>query len=153
MSRFAHEKNFALVIQAYEAMRRIRPDARLVLVGDGPLEKQLKQRNVGCVIAGRKVNGELARHYASADVFLFPSMSETWGNVTLEAMASGLGIVAYDYAAAREVLRHGETPCSRRSATRRPSSRMPSASRASRSLRARLGKRGAARPRAAPGTA
>jgi glycosyltransferase involved in cell wall biosynthesis len=108
VSRFAHEKNFALVIQAYEAMRRIRPDARLVLVGDGPLEKQLKQRNVGCVIAGRKVNGELARHYASADVFLFPSMSETWGNVTLEAMASGLGIVAYDYAAAREVLRHGE---------------------------------------------
>jgi glycosyltransferase involved in cell wall biosynthesis len=108
VSRFAHEKNFALVIQAYEAMRRVRADARLVLVGDGPLEKQLKQGNVGCVIAGRKVNGELARHYASADVFLFPSMSETWGNVTLEAMASGLGIVAYDYAAAREVLRHGE---------------------------------------------
>jgi len=107
VSRFAHEKNFALVIHAYEAMRRIRPDARLVLVGDGPLAKQLKQRNVGYVIAGRKVNGELSRHYASADVFLFPSMSETWGNVTLEAMASGLGIVAYDYAAAREVMRHG----------------------------------------------
>ena len=109
VSRFAHEKNFALVIQAYEAMRRIRPGARLVLVGDGPLEKQLKQQNVGCVIAGRKVNGELARHYASADVFLFPSMSETFGNVTLEAMASGLGVIAYDYAAAREVLRHGES--------------------------------------------
>ena len=109
VSRFAHEKNFALVLRAYEAMRCIRPDARLVLVGDGPLEKQLKQRNVGCVIAGRKVNGELARHYASADVFLFPSMSETWGNVTREAMASGLGIVAYDYAAAREVLRHGDS--------------------------------------------
>jgi glycosyltransferase involved in cell wall biosynthesis len=107
VSRFAHEKNFALVIRAYEAMRRIRPDARLVLVGDGPLAKELRQRNVGYVIAGRKVNGELSMHYASADVFLFPSMSETWGNVTLEAMASGLGIVAYDYAAAREVLRHG----------------------------------------------
>jgi glycosyltransferase involved in cell wall biosynthesis len=107
VSRFAHEKNFALVIRAYQAMRRIRPDARLVLVGDGPLAEQLKRDNVGCVIAGRKVNGELSRHYASADVFLFPSMSETWGNVTLEAMASGLGIVAYDYAAAREVMRHG----------------------------------------------
>jgi glycosyltransferase involved in cell wall biosynthesis len=109
VSRFAHEKNFALVIRAYEAMRHIRPDTRLVLVGDGPLEKALKQQNIGCVIAGRKVNGELSRHYASADVFLFPSMTETWGNVTLEAMASGLGIVAYDYAAAREVLRHGES--------------------------------------------
>jgi len=109
VSRFAHEKNFALVIRAYEEMRRIRPDARLVLVGDGPLAKDLAKRNVGYVIAGRKVNGELSRHYASADVFLFPSMTETWGNVTLEAMASGLGIVAYDYAAAREALRHGES--------------------------------------------
>jgi glycosyltransferase involved in cell wall biosynthesis len=108
VSRFAHEKNFALVIEAYEAMRLLRPDMRLVLVGDGPLAETLKQRNVGYVIAGRKVNGELSRHYASADIFLFPSMSETWGNVTIEAMASGLGVVAYDYAAAREVMRHGE---------------------------------------------
>jgi len=107
VSRFAHEKNFALVIQAYEAMRRIRADAKLILVGDGPLADELRKKSIGYVIAGRKVNGELSRHYASADVFLFPSMSETWGNVTLEAMASGLGIVAYDYAAAREVMRHG----------------------------------------------
>jgi glycosyltransferase involved in cell wall biosynthesis len=109
VSRFAHEKNFALVIRAYEAMRRIRADAKLVLVGDGPLADDLQRKNIGYVIAGRKVNGELSRHYASADVFLFPSMSETWGNVTLEAMASGLGIVAYDYAAAREVLQHGRS--------------------------------------------
>ncbi|HWM43446.1 MAG TPA: glycosyltransferase family 1 protein [Burkholderiales bacterium] len=109
VSRFAHEKNFALVIEAYEAMRRIRPDAKLVLVGDGPLVNDLRKKNVGTIIAGRKVNGELSKHYASGDVFLFPSMTETWGNVTLEAMASGLGIVAYDYAAAREVLRHGES--------------------------------------------
>jgi glycosyltransferase involved in cell wall biosynthesis len=107
VSRFAHEKNFALVIQGYEAMRRVRADTKLVLVGDGPLADELRRKNIGYVIAGRKVNGELSRHYASADVFLFPSMSETWGNVTLEAMASGLGIVAYDYAAAREVLRDG----------------------------------------------
>ncbi len=109
VSRFAPEKNFALVIEAYEAMRRLRPDTRLVLVGDGPLAEKLKSKNVGYVIAGRKVNGELSMHYASADVFLFPSMTETFGNVTVEAMASGLGIVAYDYAAAREVLRHGES--------------------------------------------
>jgi len=108
VSRFAHEKNFALVIQAYEAMRRIRDDVKLVLVGDGPLADELRRKNVGYVIAGRKVNGELSRHYASADIFLFPSMSETWGNVTIEAMASSLGVVAYDYAAAREVIRHGE---------------------------------------------
>lgn len=106
VSRFAPEKNFPLVIRAYEAMRCVRGDARLVLVGDGPMAEELKKKNVGYVIAGRKVNGELSRHYASADVFLFPSTTETFGNVTLEAMASGLGIVAYDYAAARAHLEH-----------------------------------------------
>jgi glycosyltransferase involved in cell wall biosynthesis len=51
---------------------------------------------------------DLAAYYASGDVFLFASQTETFGNVTLEAMASGLGVVAYDYAAAREHLVHGE---------------------------------------------
>jgi glycosyltransferase involved in cell wall biosynthesis len=106
VSRFAPEKNFDLVIKAYEAMRRVRPETKLVLVGDGPLAENLRKRNVGYVIAGRKVNGELSQHYASADIFLFPSTTETFGNVTLEAMASGLGIVAYRYAAAREHLQH-----------------------------------------------
>jgi glycosyltransferase involved in cell wall biosynthesis len=106
VSRFAPEKNFPLVIEAFEAMRRERPDAKLVLVGDGPLSEELRKRNVGYVIAGRLVNGKLSAHYASGDIFLFPSTTETFGNVTLEAMASGLGIVAYSYAAARQHLEH-----------------------------------------------
>jgi glycosyltransferase involved in cell wall biosynthesis len=109
VSRFAPEKNFPLVVRAFEAMRAVRPDARLVLVGDGPMADELRRRNVGYVIAGRLVNGELSAHYASADIFLFPSLSETFGNVTLEAMASGLAIVAYRYAAAREHLSNGKT--------------------------------------------
>lgn len=106
VSRFAPEKNFPLVIEAFEAMRKVRPDAKLVLVGDGPLSEALARRNVGYVIAGRLVNGRLSAHYASGDIFLFPSTTETFGNVTLEAMASGLAIVAYRYAAAREHLEH-----------------------------------------------
>lgn len=109
VSRFAREKNFPLVIEAFEAMRRERPDVKLVLVGDGPLTEALRKRNVGYVIAGRLVNGELSAHYASGDIFLFPSTTETFGNVTLEAMASGLGIVAYAYAAAREHLEHARS--------------------------------------------
>ena len=106
VSRFAREKNFPMVIRAFEAMRAVRPDAKLVLVGDGPMAEELRRRNIGYLIAGRLVNGELSAHYASADIFLFPSTSETFGNVTLEAMASGLGIIAYRYAAAREYLEH-----------------------------------------------
>jgi glycosyltransferase involved in cell wall biosynthesis len=109
VSRFAPEKNFPLVVKAFQAMRAVRPDARLVLVGDGPMAADLEKTNAGVVVAGRKENGELSAHYASADIFLFPSTSETYGLVTLEAMASGLGIVAYRYAAAREHLHHGDT--------------------------------------------
>lgn len=110
VSRFAAEKNFPLVVRAYEAMRAVDPRMRLVLVGDGPLADALRSnKSVGTVIAGRKVNGELSRHYASADIFLFASTTETFGNVTLEAMASGLGIVAYDYAAARQHLVDGRS--------------------------------------------
>ncbi len=50
---------------------------------------------------------DLATHYASGDVFLFPSLTETFGNVTVEALASGLAVVAYDYAAAAEHIIHG----------------------------------------------
>lgn len=106
VSRFAPEKNFPLVIEAFEAMRRDRPGLKLVLVGDGPMAEALRKRNVGYVIAGRLVNGELSAHYASADIFLFASTTETFGNVVLEAMASGLGIVGYRYAAARQHLEH-----------------------------------------------
>jgi len=109
VSRFAPEKNFPLVLDAYRAMRAARPDAKLVLVGDGPLAESLRREGVGIVLAGRKVNGELSAHYASADIFLFASLTETFGVVTLEAMASGLAVVAYDYAAARQYLVHGRS--------------------------------------------
>src|ERR1700682_2489086 len=70
VSRFAREKNFPMVIKAFEAMRRVRPDIQLVLVGDGPMAESLRKRNLGYLIAGRLVNGELSAHYASADIFL-----------------------------------------------------------------------------------
>jgi len=68
----------------------------------------LQSANPDIIFCGVKLGDELARHYASADMFLFPSLSETFGNVTLEAMASGLATVAFDYGATREHLRTGE---------------------------------------------
>src|SRR5262245_19792712 len=83
VSRFAPEKNFPLVLDAYRAMCAARPEAKLVLVGDGPMAESLRREGLGVVLAGRKVNGELSAHYASADIFLYPSLTETFGLVTL----------------------------------------------------------------------
>ncbi|HEX7810755.1 MAG TPA: glycosyltransferase family 1 protein [Burkholderiales bacterium] len=106
VGRLAPEKNLALGVQAFDAMRIGTPAARLVMVGDGPARKDLQNRHPDVLFAGARTGEDLAAHYASADIFLFPSMTETFGNVTLEAMASGLAVIAYDYAAAQQHLRH-----------------------------------------------
>ncbi len=100
VGRLATEKNLDLFVRTYRAMQRQRADLRCVIVGDGPLYRSLQQDNPDIIFCGVHTGRSLASHYASADMFLFPSETETFGNVTLEAMASGLAIVAYDYAAA-----------------------------------------------------
>ncbi len=107
VSRLAPEKNLEVVIQAFEQMRAIHPLARLVMVGDGPSRAELEKRHPHVIFAGMQTGEALAGHYASGDIFLYPSLTETYGNVTVEAMASGLATVAYDYAAARQHILHG----------------------------------------------
>ncbi len=106
VSRIAAEKNLHVVIQAFEQMRLVNPSARLVMVGDGPARAELQKQHPHVIFAGMKTGEELARHYASGDVFLYPSLTETYGNVTVEAMASSLATIAYDYAAARQHIHH-----------------------------------------------
>jgi glycosyltransferase involved in cell wall biosynthesis len=108
VGRLAPEKNLGTVLAAAEAMRADDRKLRLVLVGDGPDRARLQQRSPDTVFAGVQRGTELAAHYASADVFLFASMTETFGNVVPEAMASGLAVVAYDHAAAGQLIRHGD---------------------------------------------
>ena len=108
VGRLAPEKNLGTLVAAFDAIRRGHPRARLVLVGDGPMRKELQARCPDAVFAGQRIGADLATHYASADLFLFPSVTETFGNVTTEAMASGLAVVAFDYAAAQRLIRHGE---------------------------------------------
>ncbi len=107
VGRLAPEKNLELVLAAFAAIARTSPRARLVFVGDGPMRDELRRRCPGAVFAGQRTGDELAAHYASADLFLFPSVTETFGNVTTEAMASGLAVVAFDYAAAARFVRSG----------------------------------------------
>ena len=108
VGRLAPEKNLPLLIRAFEAIADKRPGARLVLVGDGPELPALRASHPEFVFAGPRRGEDLAAHYASGDLFLFPSLTETFGNVVLEAMASGLPQVCFDYAAAAEHVRHGE---------------------------------------------
>ncbi|MDE2372219.1 MAG: glycosyltransferase family 1 protein [Burkholderiales bacterium] len=108
VGRLAPEKNMGTVIAAAEAMRSLNPNLKLVLVGDGPEQQALMQRFPAAVFAGVRRGTDLAAHYASADAFLFASVTETFGNVVPEAMASGLAVVAYDYAAAGQLIRSGE---------------------------------------------
>ena len=107
VGRLAPEKNLPTLLAAFEQMRRREPRARLVLVGTGPGEAGLRARCPDAVFAGMRSGTDLATHYASGDIFLFPSITETYGNVTPEAMASGLAVVAYDYAAAAAHIVHG----------------------------------------------
>jgi glycosyltransferase involved in cell wall biosynthesis len=85
---------------AFEAARARVPGARLVVVGDGPLRARLQAQSPGALFVGQKSGVDLAEHYASADIFVFPSTTETFGNVTLEALASGLAVVAFRSGAA-----------------------------------------------------
>jgi glycosyltransferase involved in cell wall biosynthesis len=106
VGRLAPEKNLGLFVEAALAMREVDAELRVVLVGGGPEAAGLRVRHPDFVFAGMRTGADLAEHYASADVFPFPSVTETFGNVTLEAMASGLAVAAYDYAAARQYLRN-----------------------------------------------
>jgi glycosyltransferase involved in cell wall biosynthesis len=101
VGRLAAEKNLALTLDAYAAMRARLPELRLVLVGDGPLRSRLERDHPEAHFAGQRLGEDLAAHYASGDVFLFASETETFGNVVTEALASGLVVLSYDYAAAR----------------------------------------------------
>lgn len=107
VGRIAAEKNLALAVDAFRRLQQRQPDARYIWVGDGPARAQLQRDNPDFVFCGVQRDAALARHFASGDLFLFPSRSETFGNVTLEAMASGVPTVAFDYGAAREMLRDG----------------------------------------------
>jgi glycosyltransferase involved in cell wall biosynthesis len=108
VSRMATEKNLHIVTQAYTNLAKDYPQLRLVMVGDGPLREALHRKCSEAIFTGFLEEQELAAHYASADIFVFPSTTETFGNVILEAMASSLPVVAFDDAAARFLIRHKE---------------------------------------------
>ena len=115
--RMAAEKNYPLLFRAFAALRAAQPRCRFVLVGDGPLRARFERAHPEYRFTGFIPREELARHYASADLYVHASLTETFGNVLTEAMASGLAVAGFDYAAARQFIHDGENgltvPCDR----------------------------------------
>lgn len=107
VGRLAAEKNLRQASATFDRLLAIHPRARLVLVGDGPLRAGLAQRYPDYIFCGMQTGTRLAQHYASGDLLLFPSKTDTFGNVVIEAMASGLPVVAYHDGAAAEHIDDG----------------------------------------------
>ena len=107
VGRMAPEKNLDQVLKAYEALQVTGQAFKLVMVGDGPLKEQFQKRYPEIIFPGMLSQSNLAAYYASSDLFIFPSQTETFGNVTLEALASGIPVLAFDCAAARDWVQTG----------------------------------------------
>jgi glycosyltransferase involved in cell wall biosynthesis len=142
VGRMAAEKNYPLLFRAFAAMKAANPACRFVLAGEGPLKRALMRDHPDCIFAGFFSRDEIGRYYASADIYIHASLTETFGNVLTEAMASGLATAGFDYAAARMFVRDGETgltaPCDRPEALVAAAARLATDA----PLRARLGAAG-----------
>lgn len=144
VGRMAAEKNYPLLFRIYGAMKAADPRCRFVVAGEGPLRRKLGREQPDCIFAGFFPREEIGRYYASADIYVHASLTETFGNVLTEAMASGLAVAGFDYAAAAQFVRDGENgltaPCDRPDLLERAAIRLATDA----PLRQRLGR--AARP-------
>ena len=111
VGRVSKEKNLPLLARTFKSLSRQRPDLKLVVVGDGPYSGEMQQElhDTDTVFTGYLTGEELAAVYASCDLFLFPSTTDTFGNVVLEAQASGLPVIVSDVGGPQESVIQGET--------------------------------------------
>jgi glycosyltransferase involved in cell wall biosynthesis len=111
VGRVAVEKDLHLLAEAYRRLRAERPDAHLVILGDGPYREELARLLDGLPVTftGFLEGDELIRALASCDVKLFPSTTDTWGNAPLEAQACGLPVVVSDIGGPAELMIDGVT--------------------------------------------
>ncbi len=109
VGRLVLEKGLTIFAEVIEGLQGSGLPVRSMMVGDGPARAEMERRLPGTVFTGHLGGDALPKAYASSDVFLFPSDTETFGNVTLEAMASGLPAVCADATGASELVQHGTT--------------------------------------------
>ena len=109
LGRIVLEKGLDVFSDALDALASRDVNHRVLVIGEGPARPWFEQRLPGAIFVGQQVGDDLARAVASADVFLNPSITETFGNVTLESMACGLPVIAAVATGATNLVRDGET--------------------------------------------
>jgi phosphatidylinositol alpha 1,6-mannosyltransferase len=109
VSRLVWEKDLRILAQTYHELRSKRSDFEMVIVGDGHARQELEAMMPGAHFLGYQSGKTLTESFASADIFVFPSTTETFGLVTLEAMASGLAPVAAKVGGAVEIIQEGSS--------------------------------------------
>ena len=111
VGRVSKEKNLQLLGKAFKSLVRSHPELKLFIVGDGPYQDEMRRELAGapCIFTGYLAGEELAEVYASCDLFVFPSTTDTFGNVVLEAQASGLPVIVTDAGGPQENVVEGKT--------------------------------------------
>jgi glycosyltransferase involved in cell wall biosynthesis len=111
VGRVSKEKNMPLLAEIYRKLLALRPQVRLIVVGDGPYREEMRETLKGLPVTftGFLADEDLAQAYASSDIFVFPSVTDTFGNVVLEAQASGLPVIVTDEGGPRENVLPGKT--------------------------------------------
>jgi glycosyltransferase involved in cell wall biosynthesis len=111
VGRVSKEKNLQLLEKVFKSLVRSHPELKLFIVGDGPYQEEMRREMAGtpCIFTGYLAGEELAEVYASCDLFVFPSTTDTFGNVVLEAQASGLPVIVTDAGGPQENVVQGKT--------------------------------------------
>lgn len=109
ISRLVWEKNLKLYADVVNRLQAVYPKLKALIVGDGPALQGVKEMMPDAIFTGFLKGDDLAKAYANSDIFFFPSDTETFGNVTLEAMASGLPCVVADATGSRSLVDHGKS--------------------------------------------
>jgi len=109
VGRVSKEKGLALLTPLGERLRKSGVDHQLIVAGDGPMRNDLEAACPNAIFTGTLTTDEVADAMASSDIFVFPSRTETAGNVVLEAQASGLPVLVTDAGGAREQMLDGRT--------------------------------------------